>query len=148
MKSTTAGIFNAKGKVYLTLVFNYVPRQSHHKPHLCVYTWYSGFLKFVLKVIKYKYCSAVSFFFNFNTIWTNFCLVFLYWPMALFKILFFKLIYLNWWIITILWWILPGPPSQIPLPPPSIPSFWVVPEHRLWVPYFIHQTFTGLLCIW
>lgn len=38
MKSTTAGIFNAKVKVYLTLVFNYIPRQSHHKPYLCVYT--------------------------------------------------------------------------------------------------------------
>ena len=38
MRSTNTDIFNAKVKVHLTLVFNYIPRHSHHKPYLCVYT--------------------------------------------------------------------------------------------------------------
>ena len=36
-----------------------------------------------------------------------------------------------------------------PLPPLSTLSFWVVPEHQLWVPCFMHQTYTGhLFYIW
>ena len=38
--------------------------------------------------------------------------------------------------------------SPIPNPPPTslpIPSLWVVPVYRLWVPCFMHQTWTGHL---
>ena len=70
----------------------------------------------------------------------------------------FKIIYFNWRLITLqycggfchtLIWIShgcacaphPEPPSHLP-PPPSL---WVVPVYRLWVPCFMHQTWTGHL---
>ena len=67
-----------------------------------------------------------------------------------------KLTYCNWRVITLLWWFLPcsdmsQPPVHMCLcilkfPPTSlpIPSLWVVPEHGLWVPCFMHRTCTGL----
>ena len=36
--------------------------------------------------------------------------------------------------------ILKPPPTSLPTP-----SLWVVPEHWLWVPCFMHQTYTGHL---
>ena len=69
--------------------------------------------------------------------------------------LFFKLV--NWRIITISWWVLPYmnmnrpyvyvSPLTLNVPPTSLPtlSLWVVPENRLWVPCFLHQTHTGQL---
>ena len=42
--------------------------------------------------------------------------------------------------------------SPHPNPPPTslpTPSLWVVPVHQLWVPFFMHRTWTGHLChIW
>ena len=55
---------------------------------------------------------------------------------------------------TILWWFLPYINMNQPgvKPPPTFlptPSLWVVPEHQLWVPFLMHQTFTGhLVYIW
>jgi len=84
-------------------------------------------------------------------------------PSAVFSFFVFLLLtYCNWRLITLqycggfchtLTWISHGctcvPPSQ---PPPTslpIPSLWVVPVHRLWVPCFMHWTWTGyLLHIW
>ena len=61
---------------------------------------------------------------------------------------------------TILWWVLPyidmnqpwvhvSPTSWTPscLPSHPIPSLWVVPEHQLWVPCFMHWTCTGHLSL-
>ena len=63
----------------------------------------------------------------------------------------FKLINFTWRIITILWWVLPHIyMNQNPLTT-SLPtlSLWVVPEHRLWVPCFMHGTCTGhLFYVW
>ena len=74
-----------------------------------------------------------------------------------------KLIYFNWRLITLqycggfyhtLTWIshectsVPAVPNLPPLSLP-IPSLWVVPVHQLWVPCFMHRTWTGhLFHIW
>ena len=61
------------------------------------------------------------------------------------------LINFNWRIITILWWLCHTSElighrcTCVPHPEPLRPtlSIWVVPEHWLWVPCFIHQTYSG-----
>ena len=63
----------------------------------------------------------------------------------------FKLINFTWRIITILWWVLPHiNMNQNPLTTSLLTlSLWVVPEHRLWVPCFMHGTCTGhLFYVW
>ena len=73
---------------------------------------------------------------------------------------FLKLIYFNWRLIYniqyyggfchTLTWIshgctcVPHPKSPSLLPPHLIPSLWVVPVHQLWVPCFMHWTWTEL----
>ena len=75
-----------------------------------------------------------------------------------------NLFYLEANYFIILWWFLPYiyklyhtltlnqpqvymcPP--VPNPPPTsipMPSLWVIPVHRLWLPCFMHQTWTGHL---
>ena len=78
---------------------------------------------------------------------------------------FLKLIYFNWSLLYniqyyggfchTLTWIshgctcVPHPKSPSLLPSHLIPSLWVVPVHQLWVPCFMHRTWTGhLLHIW
>ena len=77
-----------------------------------------------------------------------------------FKLKFLKNLY-NWRLITILWWFLSYidmnqpwvymyPTILNPLPNSLLtPSLWVVPEHQLWVPCFMHRICTGhLFYIW
>ena len=43
-------------------------------------------------------------------------------------------------------WVYTCSPSWTPLPSSlPIPSLWVIPGHKLWVPCFMHQTWTGHL---
>jgi len=74
------------------------------------------------------------------------------------KFLFFKSLYFNWMIITLQYCDGFAIPRHEPVteytcvssswpPSTSLPtlSLWVVPEHWLWVPCFMHQTCTGHL---
>ena len=72
-------------------------------------------------------------------------------PMEDRLVFFYWLINFNWRIITILWWLCHTSElighrcTCVPHPEPLRPtlSIWVVPEHWLWVPCFIHQTYSG-----
>ena len=70
---------------------------------------------------------------------------------------FLKFVYFNWRLITLqycggfcytLTWVSHGctlspPHPESPSHLLSIPSRWIVPVHLLWVPCFMHQTWTG-----
>ena len=81
--------------------------------------------------------------------------------LVLILLLFKKFIYFNGRLITLQYcdgfaihWHESAMGTCVPIlnPPPTslpIPCLWVVPEHQLWVPCFMHWTFTGhLFYIW